>query len=133
MDYVFTSLMKHKHHRLWLFLLYDIMCIWKLHLAQRLKELPPNVRLFLVLALVSFGIPKMHIHGHKLWCQLLYSLNLLLGSAQLDAEGIERVWAAIGAVASSTRDMGLGARHDTLDCILSSWNWAKLVGIGVFA
>ncbi|KAJ7856413.1 hypothetical protein B0H13DRAFT_1902672 [Mycena leptocephala] len=129
MDYVFASLMKHKHYRLWLFLLYDIMCICKLHLAQRLKELPPNVRLFLVLVLVSFGIPKMHIHGHKLWCQLLYSLNLLLGSAQLDAEGIERVWAAIGAVASSMRDMGLGARHDTLDCILSAWNWAKLVGI----
>jgi hypothetical protein len=130
MDYIFASLIKLKNLRVWLFLIYDIMCIWKLHLLERLKNLPPDVRLHLILAMLSFGIPKMHIHGHKFWCRLLYSLNLLLGSAQVEGEGIERVWSGIGAVASSTRDMGPGSWHDTLDCQLSSWNWEKLVGIG---
>ncbi|KAF8171732.1 hypothetical protein K438DRAFT_1981883 [Mycena galopus ATCC 62051] len=131
MDYIFACVMRRKHPRLPKFVTYDIMCIWKKFLASRLKNLPPNVRLILVMALIHFGIPKMHIHSHTLLCQLLYSLNLILGSAQLDAEGIERVWAWIGAVAASTHDMGPGSRHDTLDCQLGYWNWQKLIGIVV--
>ncbi|KAJ6508194.1 hypothetical protein C8R45DRAFT_1207936 [Mycena sanguinolenta] len=109
MDYVLASIMKHIHTLLFKFFTYDIACIWKVKLVERLKNLPPNVRLTLVLALVRFAIPKMHINAHKLRCQLLYSLNLILGSAQVDAEAIERAWAAIGG--------------------FSYWNWQKLVGI----
>jgi hypothetical protein len=130
MDYIFASLLKHKHPLLFLFLMYDIMCVWKLYLADRLKTLPPNVWLVLALALVSFAIPKMHIHGHKQWCQLLYSLNLLLGSAQTEGEGIEHVWAWIGGVAASTRAMGPGFRAETLNCQWSYWNWQKVIDIG---
>ncbi|KAJ7805644.1 hypothetical protein B0H13DRAFT_1670300 [Mycena leptocephala] len=112
-----------------MFVTYDIMCSWKVHLLERLKKLPPHVRLVVILTLMRFAIPKMHIHSHTLLCQLLFSLNLILGSAQVDAEGIERAWAAIGAVATSTRNMGPGSRHDTLDCQWSYWNWLKLIGI----
>ncbi|KAF8164054.1 hypothetical protein K438DRAFT_1775752 [Mycena galopus ATCC 62051] len=58
-----------------------------------------------------------------------YIFALILGSAQGDAEGIERVWAWIGAVAASMRDMGPGLRHDILDCQWGYWNWQKLIGI----
>ncbi|KAJ6487573.1 hypothetical protein C8R45DRAFT_1097471 [Mycena sanguinolenta] len=71
----------------------------------------------------------MHINTHKLACQLLYSLNLIFGSTQVDAEGIERAWAGIRGVATSTRNMGPGSRHDVLDCQFSYWNWQKLVSI----
>ncbi|KAF8169323.1 hypothetical protein K438DRAFT_1983394 [Mycena galopus ATCC 62051] len=129
MDYIFACVMRRKHPKLLKLVTYDIMCIWKKFLASRLKNLPANVWLVLIFAILRFGIPKMHIHSHTLICQLLYSLNLILGSAQCDAEGIERVWAWIGAVAASTRDMGPGSCHDVLDCQWGYWNWQKLVGI----
>ncbi|KAF7343819.1 CxC2 domain-containing protein [Mycena sanguinolenta] len=128
-DYVVASILILKDPRLRKFLTYDIACIWAIHLLERLKKLPPHVRLVIVAALIRFAIPKMHIHSHTLLCQLLYSLSIILGAAQLDAEGIERAWAGIGGVAASTRAMGPGARHDVLDCQWSHWNWQKLVGI----
>ncbi|KAJ6467408.1 hypothetical protein C8R45DRAFT_1171845 [Mycena sanguinolenta] len=129
MDYIFASVMLHKHPKLHKLVTYDIACIWKILLRDRLKSLPPHVRLVLILAFIRFAIPKMHIHSHTMICQLLYSLNLILGSAQGDAEGIERAWVWIGAVAGSTRDMGPGSCHDVLDCQWSYWNWQKLIGI----
>jgi hypothetical protein len=75
-------------------------------------------------------IPKLHIYGCKLVCQLFYSLNYTPGAARTDGEGIERPWANIGPVATSTREMGPGARHDTLDDHWGHWNWQKLIGLG---
>ncbi|KAJ7301433.1 hypothetical protein DFH08DRAFT_978753 [Mycena albidolilacea] len=59
-----------------------------------------------------------------------YSLDLVPGSAETDGEAIERPWAHIGGVATSTREMGPGSREDTLNAHWSSWNWDKLVGLG---
>ncbi|KAJ7805539.1 hypothetical protein B0H13DRAFT_2244255 [Mycena leptocephala] len=77
----------------------------------------------------AFCNPKMHLRTHLLLCQLWFSLNLTRGSAQTDREGIERPWSFIGALASSTREMGPSARHGVLDCQWSYWNWVKLVGL----
>ncbi|KAJ7799241.1 hypothetical protein B0H14DRAFT_3092830 [Mycena olivaceomarginata] len=101
---------------------------WKL-LMERLRELPPLVRYFLILPMVVFVIPKLHIHAHTLTCNVLYSLNLVPGSGQTDGEGIERPWANIGGIASSTRIMGPGARHDTVDDHWGHWNWQKLISL----
>ncbi|KAJ7711496.1 hypothetical protein B0H16DRAFT_1745106 [Mycena metata] len=128
-DYIFGSVTRHKHPRLRKLVSYDIVCIWMKTLKKRMAELPALVRLTVILELFKFVIPKMHIHAHTLACQLLYSLNLILGSAQTDGEGVERPWANIGGVASSTCDMAPGARAGVLDFQWSAWNWAKLVGI----
>ncbi|KAJ7736393.1 hypothetical protein B0H14DRAFT_3097541 [Mycena olivaceomarginata] len=130
MDYIFASLLRHHDPRLFKFISYDICCQWSKHLKERLTELPPHVRLNLVLKICRFVIPKLHIYGHKLLCQLLYSLNYTPGAARTDGEGIERPWANIGPVATSTREMGPGARHDTLDDHWGHWNWQKLIGLG---
>ncbi|KAJ6472931.1 hypothetical protein C8R47DRAFT_987653, partial [Mycena vitilis] len=129
MDYITGSILRHKDGRLRKMVSYDISCIWSLLFKDRMEKLPPLVRLQVILALFDFVIPKMHIHAHTLQCQLKFSLNLTRGSAQTDGEGIERPWASIGGVATSTRDMGPGARHGVLDCQWSYWNWQKLVGI----
>ncbi|KAJ7040201.1 hypothetical protein C8F04DRAFT_948750, partial [Mycena alexandri] len=126
-DWVFASILKHWPTDLPKFITYDIVCIWKVLLVDRLKALPPHVRLVIILELMRFAIPKMHIHSHTLVCQLLFSLNWLLGSAQLEGEGIERAWSGLGAVAACTRDSGPGARHDMLDAQIAGWNWGKLV------
>jgi hypothetical protein len=130
MDYIFASLLRHWHQQLKKFISYDIVCQWWIHLRERLLLLPPLVRLRLSLAFMRFVIPKMHIRGHTLPCQVIFSLNLVPGSAQTDGEGIERPWANIGGVASSTREMGPGSRADTLNCHWGFWNWQKLVGLG---
>ncbi|KAJ7123334.1 hypothetical protein C8R46DRAFT_1238064 [Mycena filopes] len=128
-NYVFASISKHWPNNLHKLTTYDIVCIWSIYLVGRLGDLPEDVRACLTLAFIRFAIPKMHIHAHTLACQLLYSLNLLIGSAQLDAEGIERAWSILGALAASTRDMGPGARHDMLDTQIAGMNWQKLVTI----
>ncbi|KAJ7858428.1 hypothetical protein B0H13DRAFT_1640476 [Mycena leptocephala] len=129
MDYIWGSILRHKHPRICKLTSYDIACIWSKGLQQRVLSLPELVRVHMVLLLFIFVIPKMHIHAHTLLCQLLFSLNLVLGCAQTDGEGIERPWASIGGVATSTRDMGPGSRHGVLDCQWSYWNWQKMVGI----
>ncbi|KAJ7086807.1 hypothetical protein B0H15DRAFT_923109 [Mycena belliarum] len=131
MDYIFASLLRHHDAGLLKYVSYDICCQWSKHLIERLKKLPSGLRLTLVFSLVRFLIPKLHIYGHKILCQLLYSLNYILGSARTDGEGIERPWANIGPVATSTREMGPGSRLDTLDDHWSHWNWQKLVGLGL--
>jgi hypothetical protein len=97
---------------------------------ERLLVLPPLVRCAIVLGMMVFVIPKMHIEGHDVDCGALYSLNLIPGSGQTDGEGIERPWANIGGIASSTRIMGPGARHDTIDDHWAYWNWQKLISLG---
>ncbi|KAF8142330.1 hypothetical protein K438DRAFT_1911259 [Mycena galopus ATCC 62051] len=129
MDYIFGSILRHKDPRLRKIISYDIVCQWWKYLQDRMEKLPPLVHLTIILAFFRFVIPKMHIHAHTLDCQVKYSLNLVLGSGQTDGEGIERPWASIGAIASSTRVSGPGARHDALDDHWSFWNWLKLIGL----
>ncbi|KAJ7026646.1 hypothetical protein C8F04DRAFT_1267867 [Mycena alexandri] len=129
MDWVFSAIMRWKHERLPKAILYDIVCQWIRNPFERLIKLPPIVRFSIVTSLMRFVIPKMHIHSHTLACQLIFSLNFLLGAAQTDAEGIERPWANLGGVVTSTREMAPGSCHDTLDSHLSYWNWSKLIGI----
>ncbi|KAF7295904.1 hypothetical protein HMN09_01134400 [Mycena chlorophos] len=130
MDYIFASIFRHLHLLLRIILSYDIACQWWKELKARLLLLPPLVRLQLALDFIRFVVPKMHIGGHTLNCQHKYSLNLVPGSGQTDAEGIERAWAVVGGLAGSTRVMGPGSRSDALDDHWSFWNWTKVVGLG---
>ncbi|KAJ7872518.1 hypothetical protein B0H14DRAFT_3083632 [Mycena olivaceomarginata] len=108
---------------------YDIVCQWWVNLKKHLLLLPPAVWWHLILRLVCFVIPKLHIKGHKIPSQDKYSLELVPGSVQTDGEGIERPWAHIGGVGSSTKEMGPGSREDTLNGHWGSWNWQKVVGM----
>ncbi|KAK6992523.1 CxC2 domain-containing protein [Favolaschia claudopus] len=130
MDYIAAAILRWIHERLRKVVSYDIVCQWFKNLRERLRELPPLVRLHVVLALYVFVIPKLHIHAHTLACQLIFSLNFVPGAGQTDGEGIERPWANLGGVASSTREMGPGSRADVLDDHFAFWNWSKLIHIG---
>ncbi|KAJ7025854.1 hypothetical protein C8F04DRAFT_967229 [Mycena alexandri] len=129
MDWIFSAFMRWKHERQGKVVSYDIICQWFVKLGERLKDMPSPVRFAVVMELMRFVIPKMHIHSHTIACQVLFSLNFLLGAGQTDGEGIERPWANLGGVATSTREMGPGSRRDTLDSHLGYWNWSKLIGI----
>ncbi|THU99177.1 hypothetical protein K435DRAFT_659501, partial [Dendrothele bispora CBS 962.96] len=111
-DYIKASLLHHINAMLVLVVSYDIVCQWSRKVVERLKNLPPLVRLNLTLRILYFVIPKLHILGHLISCQEKFSLNYTYGSGQTDAEGIERVWAGLGGVATSLKEMGPGSHHD---------------------
>ncbi|KAK7052719.1 hypothetical protein R3P38DRAFT_2502888 [Favolaschia claudopus] len=76
MDYIFGSILRHLNARLRKIVSYDIVCQWWKHLIERMKHLPPLVRVTMILALFRFVIPKMHIHAHTppIWSDVRLSL-----------------------------------------------------------
>ena len=124
-DYVFLSALTVAV--LTMVLTYDVNCIYKLHFWDRMKQMPDSLRLEQGHFDLSFGVPKFHLPSHKLACQAPHSLNLMPGVGRTDGEGIERNWAEINAVANSTKEMGPGLRHDTLDDHFGHHNWRKLL------
>ncbi len=115
----------------WLILSYDIACQWSQNLQEWMDtqhteamQIPDEIFI-----LICFVIPKFHIYGHGTACQDTYSLNTLRGVVQTDGEDPEHWWAHINPVSMSTRLMGPGSRHDTIDDHTGAWNWRKIVGL----
>jgi hypothetical protein len=110
---------------------YDIACQWSRNLSKRLPQLPESMRLNPEqLSGARYVIPKFHIYAHGLSCQSLFSLNFLPFMARTNGEEPERWWAHINPVSMSTKEMGPGARLDTLDDHAAAWNWRKITGMG---
>ncbi|KAJ8495283.1 hypothetical protein ONZ45_g12926 [Pleurotus djamor] len=110
--------------------IYDIACQWKVNFLSRMSALPTKLHIPPSTSL-SFAIPKCHAPAHQASCQAPHSLNLMPGAGRTDGEGIERDWSMLNAAANSTREMGLGSRHDTLDDLFAYHNWQKTTGLGI--
>lgn len=113
-----------------LFVSYDIACQWKRHLLSRCTKFPPQLRDHMLRLSILYAIPKFHLPAHGFSCLTLFSFNFIPGSARVDGEGIERLWASTNPVATSTREMSPGARHDFLEARWGTQNFKKLVGLG---
>ena len=113
------------------FVSYDIACQFKLKFDERVDKLPPEIQLPPNVEF-EWGIPKCHCPMHKVSCQAPHSLNFKNGVGRTDGEGIERSWSELNRVANSTKEMGPGSRHDTLDDHIGHHNFRKYVGLGTF-
>ena len=112
---------------------YDIACQWSRNLSQRMLQLPDSMQLSdQQIRLLRFAIPKFHISAHGVSCQSKFSLNYQQYMARTDGEDPERWWAHINPVSMSTKEMGPGARLDTLDDHAAAWNWQKIARFGEF-
>ncbi|KAJ7801750.1 hypothetical protein B0H14DRAFT_3489222 [Mycena olivaceomarginata] len=100
MDYIFGSILRHKDPRIRKIISYDIVCQWWKFLMERMQKLPPLVRVSMILSLFRRTEKESSAPGR-----------------------------ASGAMASSTRVSGPGARHDALDDHWSFWNWLKTIGL----
>ena len=110
---------------------YDIACQWYRNLPRRMAQLPQNMQLSTVQLQGSHAaIPKMHLLGHGPKCQSQYSFNYLPHMAHTDGKDPECWWAHINPVSMSTKEMGPGARLDTLDDHACAWNWQKVTSLG---
>jgi hypothetical protein len=112
-------------------LTYDIACQWKINFKHRMKEFPTALQLPDAVQ-VDVGIPKFHCPAHPEKCQVLHSLNIMPGVGRTDGEGIERNWSEVNPIAPSTKEMGPGSYHDTLDDHFGHHNFWKFVTIGEF-
>ncbi|KAH8111809.1 hypothetical protein DFH11DRAFT_1546400 [Phellopilus nigrolimitatus] len=129
MDFVFWSAVRRlKVPRL--LISYDIACQWNRHLFARHLDIPEELQFPTETTRFAFVIPKFHISAHGKSCQSKYSLNYRRDMGRTDGENIERGWAWMNPASLSTREMGPGARRDTLDDQWSFWNWRILVKLG---
>ncbi|KAG6895616.1 hypothetical protein C0992_000364, partial [Termitomyces sp. T32_za158] len=125
MDYFFLSSISNGN-LLPLVISYDIACQWGKNLRKRCEIYPPNHfpdsddR-------VRYLIPKFHLAAHRPECKVSFSFNFSLGVGRTDGEAPERGWAAINAIAASTKEMGPGSRRDTLDDHFGDYNWRKII------
>ena len=112
-------------------ILYDICCQWSRNLANRMPQFPTFMQISKAqLRRAKYVLPKFHIYNHGPKCILNFSLNFLRWSAASDLEDPERWWSHINPVSMSTKEMGEGSRHDTIDDHTRSWNWRKITGFG---
>jgi Kyakuja-Dileera-Zisupton transposase len=111
---------------------YDIACQWSQNISCHMDGLPSSMWLSdKQFHSLRFAIPKFHIAAHGLECQSSFSFNYQPFMAHMDGEDPERWWAHINPVSMSTKEMGPGARLDTLDDHAGAWNWRKITGFGM--
>ncbi|KAI0688809.1 hypothetical protein C8Q76DRAFT_772031 [Earliella scabrosa] len=131
MDYlVFSTLMG---VIVMLLLSYDIACQWCKRFYIRMQEnFPPAMRIDRTkVKSIRFAIPKHHyrVHGgepHSRW-----SLNFLKWVARTVGEGIESHWSHMNPLATSTREMSPGMRHEVYNDHWGAWNWQKTIAFGI--
>lgn len=129
MDYIFLSAASHKRMPQ-LLVIYDIACQWHKNLPSRIQSFPQTMHIDLNQVEVTYCIPKAHISAHGESCQVRFSLNYLPGCGRTDGEGVERDWATMNSLVTSTREMGRGNRQETLDDHWGAWNWRKVTAMG---
>jgi hypothetical protein len=109
-------------------IIYDVGCQWSLHFGERVDNcpgltLPDNTE-------IVAAVGKFHLSAHKLACFARYSLNFILGAAQVDGEILETLWAPFNKISPTARSMSQAHRQEILDDHMRNSNWKKLVGIG---
>ena len=128
MDYVFLDSMLHQGPglgKLPIVMSYDIACQYFINFFTRMEKYPPSFRLTQAPEDLNVFVPKYHLNAHTMDCRLKYSLNLSPFVGHTDGKAPERGWAAINALAPSTKEMGPGSRRDTLDDHFGDQNWRK--------
>ena len=127
-DYIIASVLKNLaiHN---VVISYDIACKWSIHHLKRFSENHPDLNLDNFQ--FSYLVPKFHLPGHGASCQTEYSFNFAKHVGRTHGETIEQEWAHINLAALSTREMGPGSRHLTLDDSWNWWNWKKILGMGM--
>ncbi|KAK6977540.1 CxC2 domain-containing protein [Favolaschia claudopus] len=113
-----------------LFISYDIVCQWHKNIWLRLSQYQPQLCQRGLKRYYVWLIPKFHLPAHIEDCNILYSFNLTPFVGRTDGEAPERGWANINSIAPSTKEMGPGARRDTLDDQFNDVNHKKIIGFG---
>lgn len=105
---------------------YDIMCQWSKNYRKRMETYPETMKIN-PNTIVDVAIPTWHINGHGDNCKNNFSLSYMPGVGRTCGEDVETSWAHTNALGPSVREMGPGARHETLNDHWNGWNFRKIV------
>jgi hypothetical protein len=112
---------------------YDIACQWYKKFFSRMAEaFPLSWRINTHDVSIRFLVPKFHLPAHIEKCQQFFSFNYAKFVGRTDGEAPERGWSDLNGLAYSTREMGPGARQDTIEDHLGDWNWKKIIAMGSY-
>jgi hypothetical protein len=106
---------------------YDIGCQYSKKFLHRMNNFPANMRIHPD-TLVEFAIPSWHINSHGPDCRANFGLSYRHGVGRTCGEEIETSWAQTNVLGTSTREMGPGARHETLNSQWGGSNFQKILG-----
>ena len=109
---------------------YDVACKWSINLRSCFEVSHEDIDLSQFS--ITHLVPKFHLPAHGPKCQTAYSFNYTPGVGRTHGETVEQEWSYINLAALSTREMGPGARHSTLDDCWGGWNWKKVLGLGKY-
>ncbi|KAG1758110.1 hypothetical protein EDD22DRAFT_957204 [Suillus occidentalis] len=130
MDYLFFSTVQHSDNIVVLNISYDIACQWSKNLWGWMLRYPSHVHFAHDGKVMTFLVPKFHLPAHITACQITFSHNFIKGMGRMDGKAPEWGWANINPVATSTQEMGPGARRDMLDNHFGNFNWKKVMNFG---
>ncbi|KAJ7434713.1 hypothetical protein FB451DRAFT_1063154 [Mycena latifolia] len=111
----------------YLILSYDIACQYGKNFWSRMTSLPEAFHLNLDHSRVWFKVPNFHLPPHKPSCHSPFSFHFMWGAGRTHGETVEQNWEFTNGAAASTKMMGMGARHATLEDLFGFHNWRRQV------
>ncbi|KAI0060783.1 hypothetical protein BV25DRAFT_1806721 [Artomyces pyxidatus] len=99
---------------------YDINCQYRINLDKRMKHFRATTQGFSSIPKTIFPptiacVGKFHLPAHVPACRYKFSYMYMPGVGRTDGEAPERIWAALNALGTSTREMTSGHRHDRIN------------------
>jgi hypothetical protein len=126
MDYLVMSVLM-ALNLLWIVVSYDIACQYAIHFWKCMKAFPEHMQPNVKPENLWWKVPNFHLPPHKKPCHSPYSFHWMWGAGMTHGEGVEQNWAFSNGVAASTRLMGPGSRHATLEDIFGFHNYDRLL------
>ncbi|KAF7357237.1 CxC2 domain-containing protein [Mycena sanguinolenta] len=126
MDFIFASAVLNTII-FYLILSYDIACQYGKNFWSRMEELPAPIQFVLEHARVWFKVPNFHLPPHQVSCHSAFSFHYMWGAGRTHGETVEQNWEFTNGAAPSTKMMGIGTRHATLEDLFGFHNWRRQV------
>ncbi|KAJ7068939.1 hypothetical protein B0H15DRAFT_807369 [Mycena belliarum] len=124
MDYLMLAALLH-FSMLYIVLSYDIACQYSKNFWTRMAGFPESMRPKIPEENIWWKVPNFHLPPHKPPCHSPYSFHFMWGAGMTHGEGVEQNWAFSNGAAASTKLMGPGSRHATLEDIFGFHNYDR--------
>jgi hypothetical protein len=105
---------------------FDIGCQYSKKFWERMKKFPLEMQINEETT-IEFAIPSWHINAHGADCRANFGLSFREGVGRTCGEEVETAWAGTNPLGPSTREMGPGARHETLNGQWGGMNFRRIL------
>lgn len=108
-------------------LTYDIACEYYVKIKTRFRDSPELVDVADLVDRIRWGIPALHVTGHKADCTYLFGTAYMDCVGHFHGETAEAYWPSANKIGGHARQMNNGHRQDTLVDNANDWNWKKTI------